>query len=63
MHFDEFLKYEPKVLNVELPARNAHVKMVPPNREELFKNTDFTKINPKKAAVSKKIPNSFLIWH
>lgn len=51
MHFDEFIKYAPKVLNVELPARNAHVKMVPPNREELLRNTDFTKITPKKAAV------------
>lgn len=51
MRFDEFLKYAPKVLNVELPAMNAHRKMVPPNREELLKNTDFTKLKPKKAAV------------
>lgn len=51
MHFDEFLKYAPKILNVELPATNAHAKMVPPNREELLRNTDFTKITPKKAAV------------
>lgn len=51
MQFNEFLKYAPKVLNVELPAMNAHKKMVPPNREELLKNTDFTKITPKKAAV------------
>ena len=51
MHFDEFLKYAPKVLNVALPARKAHVKMVPPNREELLKNIDFTKTIPKKAAV------------
>jgi 8-oxo-dGTP pyrophosphatase MutT (NUDIX family) len=51
MHFDEFLKYAPKIQNVELPATLAHAKMVPPNREELLKNTDFTKITPKKAAV------------
>jgi 8-oxo-dGTP pyrophosphatase MutT (NUDIX family) len=51
MHFDQFLKYTPKILNVELPAANAHRKMLPPNREELIKNTDFTKITPKKAAV------------
>lgn len=51
MHFDDFLKYAPKVLNVALPAANAHRKMVPPNREDLLKNTDFTKISPKKAAV------------
>jgi 8-oxo-dGTP pyrophosphatase MutT (NUDIX family) len=51
MHFDAFLKYTPKILNVDLPATNAHAKMVPPNREDLLKNTDFTKITPKKAAV------------
>lgn len=51
MHFDEFLKYAPKVLNVALPARKAHVKMIPPNREELLINIDFTKTIPKKAAV------------
>ena len=51
MHFEEFLKYAPKVLNVELPATHAHAKMVPPNREELIRNMDFTKLTPKKAAV------------
>ena len=51
MHFDEFLKQSPKILNVELPATLAHAKMVPPNREELIRNTDFSKISPKKAAV------------
>ena len=51
MQFNEFLKYAPKILNVELPAMDAHRKMVPPNREELLRNTDFTKITPKKAAV------------
>ncbi|MCF6128949.1 CoA pyrophosphatase [Flavobacterium sp. AS60] len=51
MRFDEFIKHAPKVLNVELPARHAHIKMVPPNREELIRNTDFTKVTPKKAAV------------
>lgn len=51
MHFDEFLKYAPKILNVELPATLAHAKMVPPNREELIRRTDFTKVIPKKAAV------------
>ena len=51
MHFDEFLKQTPKILNVELPATLAHAKMVPPNREELIRNTDFSKISPKKAAV------------
>ena len=51
MHFDAFLKYTPKILNVDLSATHAHLKMVPPNREELLRNTDFTKITPKKAAV------------
>ncbi|WP_293873190.1 CoA pyrophosphatase [Flavobacterium sp.] len=51
MHFDEFLKHTPKIQIVALPANNAHIKMVPPNREELIKNTDFTKIKPRKAAV------------
>lgn len=51
MLFEEFLKYTPKILNVELPAAIAHAKMVPPNRADLVKNTDFTKITPKKAAV------------
>ena len=51
MHFDEFLKYAPKLLNVELPATQAHLKMVPPNREELIRKTDFSKVVPKKAAV------------
>ncbi|WP_396157579.1 NUDIX hydrolase [Flavobacterium sp.] len=51
MDFNEFLKYTPKILNVELPATNAHSKMVPPNRAELLKNTDFAIVSPKKAAV------------
>jgi len=51
MRFDEFLKYTPKILNVELPAALAHAKMIPPNREELLKNIDFTQIIPKRAAV------------
>ncbi|WP_264521695.1 NUDIX hydrolase [Flavobacterium sp. N1994] len=51
MHFDEFLKYTPKILNVELPATNAHVKMAPSNRVELLKNINLEEISPKKAAV------------
>jgi len=51
MHFDEFLKYAPKVVNVELPATNAHAKMIPPNRADLIKSIDFSTIIPKKAAV------------
>ena len=51
MHFDEFLKYTPKVLNVELPATNAHVKMAPSNRIELLKSINLKEVNPRKAAV------------
>jgi 8-oxo-dGTP pyrophosphatase MutT (NUDIX family) len=51
MHFDEFLKYTPKIQNVELPAIQAHAKMAPSNRMELLKNIDFTNLNPKQAAV------------
>lgn len=51
MHFEEFLKYLPKIQNVELPTTLAHAKMVPPNRLDLINNIDFSKITPKKAAV------------
>ncbi|MFY8010263.1 MAG: NUDIX hydrolase [Flavobacterium sp.] len=51
MHFEEFLKYTPKIQNAELPATNAHVKMAPSNRMDLIKVIDFTKVVPKRAAV------------
>jgi len=51
MHFDEFLKYTPKIRNVELPATQAHAKMAPSNRLDLLKNVDFNQLNPKQAAV------------
>jgi 8-oxo-dGTP pyrophosphatase MutT (NUDIX family) len=51
MHFDEFLHYAPKIQIVELPATTAHAKMAPSNRLDLLKATDFSKINPRKAAV------------
>jgi len=51
MHFDEFLKYPTKVLNVDLPATHAHAKMAPANRLELLKNINFDVVKPKKAAV------------
>lgn len=51
MHFDEFLKYTPKIQNVVLPATQAHAKMAPSNRLDLLNNIDFTKLNPKQAAV------------
>lgn len=51
MHFEEFLKYTPKIQNVELPATHAHAKMAPSNRLDLIKAIDFEKVTPKKAAV------------
>lgn len=51
MHFDEFLKYTPKILNVELPAMRAHAKMAPSNRLELLKSVDFNTIDARRAAV------------
>jgi 8-oxo-dGTP pyrophosphatase MutT (NUDIX family) len=51
MHFQEFLKYTPKIQNVELPATQAHAKMAPANRLDLIKAIDFSKVIPKKAAV------------
>lgn len=51
MHFDEFLKYTPKIRNVELPATQAHAKMAPSNRLDLLKSINFKELNPKKAAV------------
>ncbi|NNT72228.1 CoA pyrophosphatase [Flavobacterium sp. IMCC34852] len=51
MHFEEFLKYTPKIQNVALPATLAHAKMAPANRLDLIKATDFSKVTPKQAAV------------
>lgn len=51
MHFEEFLKYTPKIQNVALPATDAHAKMAPANRMDLMKAIDFEKVIPKKAAV------------
>jgi 8-oxo-dGTP pyrophosphatase MutT (NUDIX family) len=51
MHFEEFLKYTPKIQNVELPATLSHAKMAPANRLDLIKAVDFSKVTPKQAAV------------
>ena len=51
MNFQDFLKYVPKLVGVNLPATEAHFKMVPPDRIESLKNFSFETINPKKAAV------------
>lgn len=51
MNFQDFLKYVPKLVDVNLPAREAHFKMAPLERIESLKNLNFDNINPKKAAV------------
>lgn len=51
MDFQDFLEYVPKLVDVNLPAREAHFKMAPLERIESLKNLNIDSINPKKAAV------------
>ncbi|HQE33073.1 MAG TPA: CoA pyrophosphatase [Flavobacterium alvei] len=51
MDFQEFLKYVPKLVNVNLPAKEAHFKMAPLERIESLKNQNLDSFNPKTAAV------------
>ncbi|NDP26762.1 MAG: CoA pyrophosphatase [Flavobacterium sp.] len=51
MDFQEFLKYVPKVLEVTLPASEAHYKMASLTRIESMKNLKISSVNPKSAAV------------
>jgi len=51
MEFSDFLKYVPKIANEMLPATDAHVKMVPPERIEFLQRQNLSSIVPKKAAV------------
>jgi 8-oxo-dGTP pyrophosphatase MutT (NUDIX family) len=51
MDFQDFLEYVPKLVGVNLPAKEAHFKMVPFERLESLKNQNFDSINPRNAAV------------
>ena len=51
MDFYDFLKYVPKLKEVELPGSEAHYKMAPLERIESMKNWNVSSINPKSAAV------------
>lgn len=51
MDFQDFLKYVPKLIEVTLPASEAHYKMAPLERIESLKNLNISSINPKSAAV------------
>ena len=51
MDFQDFLKFVPKILEVSLPTKEAHFKMVPLSRIESLKNQDLELYTPKTAAV------------
>ena len=51
MDFQEFLQFVPKLIDVKLPAFDAHVKMGPLERLQHYQNIDHTDKNPKMAAV------------
>jgi 8-oxo-dGTP pyrophosphatase MutT (NUDIX family) len=51
MDFQEFLQYVPKLIDAQLPASDAHVKMAPLERIESLKSIDMNQKDPKIAAV------------
>ena len=51
MDFQDFLEYVPKLMEVPLPAEEAHFKMAPLERIESLKNLKIETKNPKTAAV------------
>lgn len=51
MNFQDFLEYVPKLMEVTLPATEAHFKMAPLERIESLKNLNLETKNPKTAAV------------
>ncbi|TDD96934.1 NUDIX hydrolase [Flavobacterium cellulosilyticum] len=51
MDFQDFLNYVPKLLDVTLPAAEAHYKMAPIERIESLKNLKIERKNPKSAAI------------
>lgn len=51
MDFQDFLSCIPKIVSEKLMGDDAHVMMAPPERFDLFKNIDFSKLSPKKSAV------------
>lgn len=51
MDFQEFLKFVPKIMEVTLPAKEAHYKMVPFERILKMESLEINSLNPKKAAV------------
>ena len=51
MNFQDFLKYVPKLAEVDLPASQAHFKMAPLERIDILKKLDMESENPRSAAV------------
>ncbi|MFI0491309.1 NUDIX hydrolase [Flavobacterium sp.] len=51
MNFQDFLEYVPKLIQVELPASEAHYKMAPLERILELNTIEIEKKNPKNAAV------------
>jgi 8-oxo-dGTP pyrophosphatase MutT (NUDIX family) len=51
MDFNRFLQDIPKIGKVPLPGESAHLKMAPPERKEIIRNLDLSKVNPRKAAI------------
>lgn len=51
MNFDAFLEYIPQILEEKLPGEEAHQKMMPLERIEIFKNLDLNAVNARNACV------------
>lgn len=51
MKFDLFLNNVPKIQDVDLPAKDSHLKMAPMGRAKMIELWDFSKLDPKKAGV------------
>ncbi|WJS92724.1 CoA pyrophosphatase [Flavobacterium johnsoniae] len=51
MNFQDFLKYVPNIIPIELPAVESHLKMAPKERIEGLKNLDLEALNARMAGV------------
>jgi 8-oxo-dGTP pyrophosphatase MutT (NUDIX family) len=51
MQLQEFIQYIPKILNIQLPALNAHLKMAPVGRPASMTAEYYLDKNPRKSAV------------
>ena len=51
MEFSEFIKYIPKILNQQLPASQAHLKMAPEGRPASMAPEYYNKLHPRQSAI------------